>query len=150
MLPRPMKPIVVRGEVMSEHLENVVDGAFGTAIAGADCDDPVEPVVVRRGGFKRDRGAEIILRRIDVLAGGDLVHDSGGTVPHAAIDHADRGAVVGSQDKANIQRGRSIGTADDPIGTAGENGALEFRPLECAAANEADPAVATGRGSDRL
>src|ERR1051326_3174822 len=102
MLPRPMNPMFA----MSEYLKDVVDGAFGQSIAGADGDDSVQPVIARRGGLEGNRGAEVILRRIDELTGIYLFHHRGGSVPHPAIGHADAGAIVRLQHEAHIQRGR--------------------------------------------
>src|SRR5580658_154276 len=146
MLPRPMNPIVA----ISEHLKDVVDGTFGKAIARADGDDTIEPVVLRRRGVERDRSTEIILRRIDKHTRVDLLHHRRRTVTHSAIDHSDRRAIVGFQHDANIQRGGPVRPPDDPIRTPRQHDAFELRSLEFAAGDEPDTAVAIGRRADRL
>jgi hypothetical protein len=52
----------------SEQLEDTVDRPVGMAVAYADCDDAVQPVIFRSAGFKQAAQAEIVARRIDRLA----------------------------------------------------------------------------------
>src|SRR4051795_8889952 len=72
------RPLIAR---FSQHLVNLVDRPLGRAASGADREDAVEPVVARRGGLEHDRGAEIVLRRIDRFAAIETLHDFRWPVP---------------------------------------------------------------------
>ncbi len=136
---------------MLEYLgEDVVDGTFRRATARADGDDPVQPVVAWCGRFERDRGAEIVLRRVNEFTGIKFLHHRFRAMAHPAIGHADGGAIVGFQHDPHIQRGRVIWPANDPVRAAGQNFASQFCALEPAAGHEANAAIAVRSGADRL
>src|SRR4051794_1515663 len=134
----------------SEHFVNLIDRPLGRAASGADREDPVEPVVTRRFGLEHDRGAEIILRRIDGLAAVETLHDLRRPVPQAAIDHADRRAVISLQDEPHIQRRDAVGAGDDPVGAARQYDAAQPLAREIAAGDQPDAAIAVRRRTDRL
>ena len=95
-------------------------------------------------------GAEIVFRQINIVAAVEPLHDLGGAVAHAAINHADRCAVDGLQDKPCIERRRPVGPNDVPAGAARQYRAAQPLAFEGAAGDQRNAAVATRRHADRL
>ena len=55
----------------SEQLERLELDGLGEPGSARDCDDPVQPVEVWRPGLEAQHGPEVVLRRVDGLAGGE-------------------------------------------------------------------------------
>src|SRR6266404_2902576 len=86
----------------SQHLEDAIYRPVGLAVTDADCNNSIEPVVLRSCGLKERSGAEIIACRVDHLTLVNSLHDVGRTVANPLIGHADQSVVLCFKDKANI------------------------------------------------
>jgi hypothetical protein len=88
-------------------LEDAVDRALRKAMAGADRNDAVEPIGLRRR-LKHRADAKVLGSWIDGFAFVDAGEHVGGAVPHAAVCHRDQRAVVCLEPKTNIERRRVV------------------------------------------
>src|ERR1700755_3128538 len=83
------------------------------AVAYADAEDAVEPVVLWRCRLEHRIDAEVVARGIDALTAIDPLQHIGGAVAQAPICHTDHGAVGGFQHQADVQSLPPSRTAPD-------------------------------------
>ncbi len=85
-------------------------------------------------------GAEVVAGRIDHLTRGEARDHLGRPSPHAGIDHADDSAVLVLEGVAGVDLGHAVVEADGlPVRSAGQDDAVEPRPLDRPAQYGNDP-----------
>src|SRR6266853_1769429 len=90
--PREARPFGRRlgnGLRMLKNLEDLVDQPLGQPVPDADCDDAVEPAILRRRRLEKWRDPQIVVRRLDHLTAGNAVEHLFRAMAHAAVGHAD-------------------------------------------------------------
>lgn len=107
----------------------IVDGSARLATADANADDTVHPVVFHRSCFKDEARAQIVLMRLDVLAGGDPLHDGRQTMANASILDQKVMTVVEFDDQSNVGSECFISAGEQQI-HAGDNAAIDLRASE--------------------
>jgi hypothetical protein len=99
----------------SQYFEDAVDRPISSAMADADGDNAIDPIVFRRRGLEQRIDPKIIARRIYHLAFVDSRHNIGRTMTHTAVRHAYQSVVHRPEDKPYIQCHGAITTDRLPI-----------------------------------
>src|SRR5438874_5019315 len=122
----------------------------GAARAGSDADEAVQPAVALGAGLETRRGAHVVERGIDRLAGGKPADHLGRTMTVTEVAHVDERAVVGLERIARIELGDAVGTEQLPVGAARHHAAREPLAAEAPAGDRDDAPTAMRRVAELL
>lgn len=125
-----------------------IDRPLGQALPDTDRDDTIEPRIAGIGRREARHYPEIIRRRIDDLTA-EPGHHLGRPVAQSDIGHRDQRAILRLQHDAAIEFNRAVAAHDLPIGSARQHNPAQAFAFECAAGNDADPALNIFRPSNR-
>src|SRR5207342_2017939 len=116
--------------------------------AGADEHRARQPLQVSRRRFKGGNRPEVDQLRIDRLTLEELLHHRWCGVAHAGILHVDQLTLIGLERVTGVEFTESIGANDLPVGAAGDDLALDVRPLEGAPKYGDNPPLTTRHLTD--
>src|SRR5438105_12319024 len=122
----------------------------GAARARSDADEAVQPPVALGAGLEARRGAHVVERGIDRLAGGKPADYVGGAMAVAEVAHVDERAVVGLERIARIELGDAVGTDHLPVGAARHDAPREPLAAEAPAGDRDHAPAAMRRVADLL
>src|ERR1700704_679120 len=136
-----------RGQALTQLSHDVMDvepHRARLARAGPERQDAVEPGQARVRCLEPHQRAEIIARRVDRIAARERGYHVGRTVTQPVAGDQDAAAVIGLDPIARLQIRDPVRPHDLPV-RAGQDPALEPRPVAAAAENVDHPPLAIGR-----
>src|ERR1700738_4302584 len=104
------------GIMESENFEDAIYRASREAVADANRDDAVKPLVAPRRGRETRRDAKVIAGRVDILAPADPRNDVRWAVADAGIGHGDERIVIGVQQYARVEQDGAVAADRLPVG----------------------------------
>jgi hypothetical protein len=119
----------------------------GLADAAGECKDPIEPVKAQVPGLETHNRTEIIKLGRNWFAGREPCQNLGGTMPQAfARDHNAR-TCIGLDHVARLDVRGPIAAYELPVGSAGQNMAVELIAFDAAAQDCNHASLPDGRAA---
>jgi hypothetical protein len=132
----------------SEKLEDLVGGAGRGPRPDGDRDHRIKPSQLRRGCLEGAGHTVVVARRVDRLAARHPLQHFGRAAPDAAVGHDEERAVERTERHAHVNpKAGAIGIHRDPVRAARQHGPGQPRPIEGAARDGRNAAVADRRAT---